>query len=85
VVKSAADLKQVFTYYPKPVLPTEYQFANVSGTRVYRLTIDPQGAVTHIQILKRMDGSVLDATNLKHLFVGGRNPPKPHRRCVGGS
>src|SRR5204863_277138 len=72
--KSGADLKQIFTYFPYPTLPPEYYFSNISGTGMYRLTIDAQGAVTQIQILKRLSPPVIDLTMLK-TFVRWRAKP----------
>ena len=48
VVKSRADLNQIFTYYPYPANPG----LNASGAGMYRMTVDTQGAVSQIQILK---------------------------------
>ena len=76
--KSGADLKQIFTYFPYPTLPPEYYFSNISGTGMYRLTIDPQGAVTQIQILERLGPPVIDLTVLK-TFVSWRAKPGPMR------
>lgn len=54
VIRSGSDLKQIFTYFPYPDIPAQYRFAKMSGTGIYRLTVDPQGKVTEIKILKRM-------------------------------
>jgi TonB family protein len=78
VVNSAADSKQIFTYSPRPIPPTEYLFARVSGIGRYRLTIDEQGAVTQVQILKRIGVPMLDATVLK-TFIRWRAKPGPVR------
>ena len=54
-VRSQADIKQTFTYSPHPSVPDElqgYAGSQVGGTGTYRLTIDVQGAVTHVSILK---------------------------------
>jgi hypothetical protein len=77
VVKSGAQLKEIFTYFPYPQIPTEYKFANISGIGVYRLTINPQGAVTEIKILKRM-GPIMDAVALT-TFIRWRAKPGPDR------
>ena len=55
VVRSAADIKQTFTYAPYPAVPDElqgYTGSQVGGTGTYRMTVDAQGAVTHVAILK---------------------------------
>jgi hypothetical protein len=55
VIKSRAEIKQVFTYFPYPAVPTElqgYAGSKVGGTGLYRLTVDAQGAVTQATILK---------------------------------
>jgi hypothetical protein len=55
VVRSAADIKQTFTYAPYPAVPDElqgYTGSQVGGTGTYRMTVDAQGTVTHVEILK---------------------------------
>jgi len=55
VVRSTAEIKQTFTYSPYPAVPTElegYAGSQVGGTGTYRLTVDAQGAVTQVTILK---------------------------------
>ena len=55
VVRSSAEIKQTFTYSPYPAVPSElegYAGSQVGGTGTYRLTIDAQGAVTQVTILK---------------------------------
>jgi hypothetical protein len=55
VVRSTAEIKQTFTYSPFPAIPTElegYGGSKVGGTGTYRLTVDAQGAVTQVAILK---------------------------------
>ena len=55
VVRSTAEIKQTFTYSPFPAIPSElegYGGSQVSGTGSYRLTVDTQGAVSHVTILK---------------------------------
>jgi hypothetical protein len=54
VPHSTAEMKQIFTYFPYPQLPSQYRFSKISGEGNYRLTLDPQGNVTEIKILKRM-------------------------------
>ena len=54
-VRSRADIKQTFTYSPYPVVPSElegYAGSRVGGTGIYRLSVDAQGAVTEVTILK---------------------------------
>lgn len=57
VVKSRADQNQIFSYHPYPAFENEIRFSKITGTGMYRLTVDAQGAVTQIQILKRFSGS----------------------------
>jgi hypothetical protein len=55
VVRSTAEIKQTFSYSPFPAIPTElegYGGSQVGGTGTYRLTVDTQGAVTQVTILK---------------------------------
>ena len=55
VVRSTAEIKQTFTYSPFPAIPSElegYGGSQVGGTGTYRLTVDAQGAVTQVTILK---------------------------------
>ena len=55
VVKSRAELKQIFTYFPYPAVPTElqgYAGSKVDGVGLYRLTVDAQGAVTQVTTMK---------------------------------
>jgi len=55
VVRSRAEIKQTFTYSPFPAVPSElegYAGSQVGGTGTYRLTVDAEGAVTQVTILK---------------------------------
>jgi hypothetical protein len=55
IVRSRAEIKQAFTYSPYPAVPSElegYAGSKVGGTGAYRLTVDTQGAVTQVTILK---------------------------------
>jgi hypothetical protein len=55
VVKSRAEIKRIFTYFPFPSVPIElqgYTGSKVGGVGVYRLTVDAQGAVHQVSILK---------------------------------
>jgi hypothetical protein len=55
IVKSRAEIKQIFTYFPYPAVPTElqgYAGSKVGGAGIYRLTVDAQGAVTQVTTLK---------------------------------
>ena len=55
IVRSTAEIKQTFTYSPFPASPSElegYGGSQVGGTGSYRLTVDAQGTVTQVTILK---------------------------------
>lgn len=55
VVRSRAEIKQTFTYSPYPAVPSElegYVGSQVGGTGTYRLSVDAQGTVTQVTILK---------------------------------
>ncbi len=55
IVRSSAEIKQTFTYSPYPAVPDElggYAGSQVGGTGTYRLSVDAQGAVTQVTILK---------------------------------
>ena len=55
IVRSTAEIKQTFTYSPFPAIPSElegYGGSQVGGTGSYRLTVDAQGTVTQVTILK---------------------------------
>ena len=55
IVRSKAEIKQTFTYSPFPAIPSElegYGGSQVGGTGSYRLTVDAQGMVTQVTILK---------------------------------
>ena len=55
VVRSQADIKKTFTYFPRPAIPDElqgYTGTQVGGTGTYRMVVDGQGAVTQVSILK---------------------------------
>lgn len=81
VIGSDSDLKRVFTYFPYPAIPAQYRFATLSGTGIYRLTVDPQGIVTEIKILKRIGvfgDWPADVTALKTL-IRWRAKPGPVR------
>jgi len=55
VVRSRAEIKQAFTYSPYPSVPSElegYAGSQVTGIATYRLSVDAQGAVTQVTILK---------------------------------
>jgi hypothetical protein len=55
VVRSRAEIKQTFTYSPYPAVPSElegYAGSQVTGTATYRMSVDVQGAVTQVTILK---------------------------------
>ena len=55
IVRSPTDIKQTFTYSPRPAVPSElegYAGSQVGGTGTYRLIVDAQGAVNQVTILK---------------------------------
>ena len=55
VVRSRADIKQTFAYSPYPTVPSElegYAGSQTGGTGTYRMSVDAQGAVTQVTILK---------------------------------
>ena len=55
IVRSTAEIRQTFTYSPFPAIPSElegYGGSQVGGTGSYRLTVDAQGTVTQVTILK---------------------------------
>jgi hypothetical protein len=55
IVRSTAEIKQTFTYSPFPAIPSElegYGGSQMGGTGSYRLTVDAQGTVTQVTILK---------------------------------
>ena len=54
-VRSAAEIKQTFTYSPFPAVPDElegYAGSQVGGTGIYRLTVDAQGRVSEVRTVK---------------------------------
>jgi hypothetical protein len=55
VVRSRTEIKQIFTYSPYPAVPSElegYAGSQVTGTATYRLSVDAQGAVSQVTVLK---------------------------------
>lgn len=74
-VKSDAEARKIFTYFPYPVPPTGLKSPSVNGT--YQLTVAPQGEVTQIKILKTM-GPIMDVTALK-AFIRWKAQPGPLR------
>jgi TonB family protein len=78
---SDSEARQIFTYFPYPAIPAQYRFATISGTALYRLTVDPQGNVTEIKIVKKMGvfgDWPADVTALK-TFIHWRAKPGPTR------
>jgi hypothetical protein len=71
-VGSDADARKTFTYFPYPRVE-----APAGAMGVYRLEVNPQGAVAAITILKSM-GSAMDVTPMK-TFVQWRAKPGPLR------
>ena len=81
VVHSGPEAKQIFTYFPYPMIPAQYRFSKIGGTGIYRLTVGPQGNVTEVKILKRMGVFAdwpADVTALK-AFITWRAQPGPAR------
>jgi hypothetical protein len=80
VIHSGPEAKQIFTYFPYPDIPSQYRFATISGTGIYRLTVSPQGDVVEIKILKKM-GVIgdwpADVTALKTLIHWRAKPGPP--------
>jgi hypothetical protein len=55
VVRSRAEIKQIFAYSPYPAVPSElqgYVGSQVTGTGTYRMSVDAQGTVAQVTILK---------------------------------
>jgi hypothetical protein len=55
VVRSREEIKQIFSYSPYPAVPSElegYTGSQVGGTGTYRLSVDAQGAVIQVSVLK---------------------------------
>jgi hypothetical protein len=55
VVRSRAEIKQTFTYSPYPAIPSElegYAGSQVTGLATYRLSVDAQGTVTQVTVVK---------------------------------
>lgn len=55
VVRSRAEIKQIFTHSPYPAVPSEldgYTGSQVGGAGTYRLSVDAEGAVTQVTVLK---------------------------------
>ena len=80
VVHSGPEAKQIFTYFPYPDIPARYRFAKISGTGIYRLTVNPQGNVVEIKILKKMGvfgDWPADVTALKTLIHWRAQPGPP--------
>ena len=75
LVKSDAEARKIFIYFPYPVPPTGLQSPSVNG--IYQLTVAPQGEVTQIKILKTM-GPIMDVTALK-AFIRWKAQPGPLR------
>jgi outer membrane biosynthesis protein TonB len=72
IVRSDADARQIFTYFPYPLVA-----ARRGAVGVYRLEVDSQGTVTAVTILKSM-GPRRDVRVMK-TFTGWRAKPGPVR------
>ena len=81
VPHSSAEMKQIFTYFPYPQLPSQYRFSKISGEGNYRLTVDPQGNVTEIKILKRIGvfGDWSPDVDILKTLIHWRAKPGPAR------
>src|SRR5262249_17195475 len=54
-VRSRAEIKQIFSYSPYPAVPSElegYGCSQVGGIGTYRMSVNAQGAVTQVAVLK---------------------------------
>jgi hypothetical protein len=54
-VRSQAEIKQTFTYFPRPAIPDElqgYAGTQVGGIGTYRMVVNAQGTVTQVSVLK---------------------------------
>ena len=73
------DLSQVFTYFPYPPTPSDARNRILPLVRsgVYRIEVDPQGAVTAVTILKSL-GRSMDFAAMK-TFTGWKGKPGPLR------
>jgi hypothetical protein len=72
MVRSDADARQIFTYFPSP-----WVAARPGAVGVYRLEVNSQGTVAAVTILKSM-GPIRD-TRIMKTFVGWRAKPGPLR------
>src|ERR1700732_8404 len=81
VPHSSAEMKQIFTYFPYPELQSQYRFSKISGEGNYRLTVDPQGNVTEIKILKRIGvfGDWSPDVDILKTLIHWRAKPGPAR------
>ena len=55
MVKSRAEIKQIFSYSPYPAVPSElegYAGSQMAATGTYRMSVDAQGKVSQVTILK---------------------------------
>ena len=72
MVRSNADVRQIFTYFPHP--PMEDRYGRV-GT--YRVEVSSEGTVAAVTILKSMDP--VSDTRIIKIFVTWRAKPGPLR------
>src|ERR1700680_1286969 len=81
VPHSTAEMRQIFRYFPYPELPSQYRFSKISGEGNYRLTVDPQGNVTEIKILKRIGvlGDWSPDVDILKTLIHWRAKPGPAR------
>ena len=82
VIKSDADARKTFTYFPYPHPPTGLQTPDVSG--MFELTVDPQGSVTQVKIIRTI-GTIMDPIALKTFSRWKARPGPPRIVDVGFS
>jgi protein TonB len=76
VADTTADLRNVFTFMPSPEYPRRY---HIEGTVLLRVSLDAQGAVTGVQILKSSGDKTLDFASTEALRHWRARPGRPGR------
>lgn len=85
VADTTADLRTVFTFMPPPRYPMEaYErrsdgFRRIEGTTGCRVTLDANGAVSGVQIIKSSGNKYLDAASTEALRHWRAKPGRPGR------